>query len=262
MEPSWRLTLTEDLNPPIAHTADESRTDRELDRFVQHHPGFTHSIDNLLIPGFDQKLDAVLSDLDREAAEDRVMLAEFANRPDAEAPGVSPQALSDADKTFDDHEVVSVARDCYLILQKARCDEQAEHGEAELSPQLESELRSAIAHDVESHHHHLLPSLEIDNARIVRAALVDGKEVVTVRLSLRGGQLARDDATGEVVEGSTDVVTWDEDWTLTRDPRVSGASEDEKLTLSGQWFVAHRGWVVTKIERLTGSLPDHSSILA
>jgi hypothetical protein len=242
--------------------AGESHLDRELDHFTAKHPGFTHAIDNMMIPGFDQKLDAVLSDLDGEAAADQAMLAEFAKRPDAEAPGVSVRALFDADRSFDDHEVVSVARDCFLILQKARLDEQAELGEAELSPQLEGELRTAIVGDVASHRHHLLPSLEIDDARIVKALLVEGNEVVTVRLSLRGEQLVRDDATEEVIQGSTDVITWREDWTLTRDPRVSDAAEDEKLTLSGQWFVAHRGWVVTEIERLTESAAETSPLLA
>jgi hypothetical protein len=255
--------LTEENKPNVADRPDESRTDRELDWFVEQHPGFTHAIDNLLIPGFDHKLDAVLTDLDSEAAADQAMLAQFAERPDAEAPGVSVKALGDADKTFDDHEVVSVARDCFLILQKARLDEQADRGEAELSPDLEGELRAATARDVEAHRHHLLPSLEIDDARIVEALLVDRKEVVTVRLSLRGEQLVRDDATEEVVQGSTDVIAWQEDWTLTRDPRVSDTrAQDEKLTLSGQWFVAHRGWVVTKIERLTESVPSASSLLA
>jgi predicted lipid-binding transport protein (Tim44 family) len=236
--------------------------DRELDQFIEEHPGFTHTIDNLMIPGFDQKLDAVLSDLDKEAAADQAMLAEFAKLPDAEAPGVSVTALSDADKTFDDHEVVSVVRDCCLILQKARLYEQADLGEAELSPELEAELRKAIARDVDLHHHHLLPGLEIDDAGIVKALLVDGKEVVTVRLWLRAEQLVRDDATEEIIEGSTDVITWQEDWTLTRDPRVSDTSgEDETLTLSGQWFIAHKGWVVTTIERLTDSLAGPSSLL-
>jgi hypothetical protein len=256
-----RLSLTEETEPVVANPRAESRTDVALDHFVEHHPGLTHSIDNLLIPGFDQKLDAVLGDLDREAAADQAMLDEFAKRADAEAPGVSVQVLRDADKTFDDHEVVSIARDCCLILLKARFDEQADRGEAELSPNLEDQLRQAIARDVGAHHHHLLPSLEIDDGRIVKAQLVDGKEVVTVRLSLRGEQLVRDDASGEVVEGSTNVITWQEDWSLTRDPRVDTTGEDVELTAAGQWFIAHRGWVVTDIEGVTASVPSPSSLL-
>jgi len=116
------LPLTEEPQPPAINHSDESRVDRELDRLTEKHPEFTHAIDNLMIPGFDQKLGAVLSDLDKEAAADQAMLAEFAKLPDAESPGVSVTALSDADKTFDDHEVVRVARDCCLILQKARVD--------------------------------------------------------------------------------------------------------------------------------------------
>ncbi len=257
------LPLTEEPQPPAINHSDESRVDRELDRLTEKHPEFTHAIDNLMIPGFDQKLGAVLSDLDKEAAADQAMLAEFAKLPDAESPGVSVTALSDADKTFDDHEVVRVARDCCLILQKARVYEQADLGEAELSPELQAELREAIGRDVASHHHHLLPGFEIDDARLVTALLVDGKEVVTVRLWLRGEQLARDDATREIVEGSTDDIEWQEDWTLTRDPRISDTrGEDETLTLSGQWFVAHKGWVVTKIERLTDSRAGPPSLLS
>jgi hypothetical protein len=257
------LPLTEDPPPPATNRSDESRLDREADRFTGKRPGFTHGVDNLIVPGFDQKLDAVLSDLDREKAADQAMLEEFAKLPDAEAPGVSIKELSDADKTFDDHEVVSVARDCCLILQKARVYEQPDLGNAELSPELETELRAAIGRDVASHRHHLLLGLEIADARIEKSVLVDGEEVVTVRLWLRGEQLARDDASAEIVEGSTDDIAWQEDWTLTRDPRSSDThAEDEMLTLSGQWFVAHKGWVVTKIDRLTDSRPGPPSLLS
>ena len=130
-----------------------------------------------------------------------------------------------------------------------------------LSDSRVNRLRQAIARDVGAHHHHLLPSLEIDDGRIVKAQLVDGKEVVTVRLSLRGEQLVRDDASGEVVEGSTNVITWQEDWSLTRDPRVDTTGEDVELTAAGQWFIAHRGWVVTDIEGVTASVPSPSSLL-
>jgi predicted lipid-binding transport protein (Tim44 family) len=205
------------------------------------------------IPGFDTKLNAVLKDMDQEAAEDKVMLAEFEKLPDAEAPGVSVQPLNDADRSFSDHEVVSVARDCCLILQRARVYEQPDLGEAELSPDLEAQLREAIGRDAATHRHHLTPGLEIDDARIESANLVDGQEVVTVRLWLRGEQMVRDDATAQVVEGSEQDMTWQEDWTLTRDPRQDTSRTDDKLTASGQWFVAHKGWIVTQIEPVNGS---------
>lgn len=246
--------MTEDTQVSTTDDSTEGLIDHQLGRFVDRRPRFTEAVDNILIPGFDEKLSQVLTDLDQERTADREMLDEFTKLPDAEAPSVDVKALSDADKTFDDHEVVSVARDCLLVLEKARVYEDPELGQAELSPALESTLRDAIGRDVSSHHHHLLPGVEIDDARIVQAVLVDGKEVVTVRLWLRGERLVRDDSTGAVVEGTRDEITWQEDWTLTRDPRVTDTSgEDQKLTLSGQWFVAHRGWVVTKIEPVAGS---------
>lgn len=241
--------MTEESQPAATDHSNEGFADRELDRIVEKDPGLTDAIDNVMIPGFDQKLNAVLSDLDTEARDDKAMLAEFEKLPDAEAPGASVQPLSDADKTFNDHEVVSVARDCCLILQRARWSEQPDLGEAELSPQLEEQLRQAINADEATHHHHLTPGLEIDDARIVKAQLVDGKEVVTVRLSLRGERLVRDDATGAIVGGSEQDTTWQEDWTLVRDPRQTGtAREDDALTGDGQWFVAHEGWIVTGIQ--------------
>lgn len=248
------VPVTDEAQPPTDDHAGEGVVDRELDQFVERHPGTTDAIDNLLIPGFDEKLNAVLKDMDQEAADDKVMLAEFEKLPDAEAAGVSVEPLADADKTFSDHEVVSVARDCCLILQRARVYEQPDLGEAELSPALEAELRQAIGQDAATHRHHLTPGLEIDDARIVSAQLVDGNETVTVRLWLRGEQVVRDDATLAVVEGSENDTTWQEDWTLTRDPRGPDTSRtDDMLTASGQWFVAHKGWVVTKIAPVSGS---------
>lgn len=246
--------MTDEAQPPTDDHAGEGVVDRELDQFVEKHPGMTDAIDNLLIPGFDRKLNAILKDMDQEAADDKAMLAEFEKLPDAEAPGASVAPLADADKTFNDHEVVSVARDCCLILQRARVYEQPDLGQAELSPDLEAQLREAVGRDEAAHHHHLTPGLEIDDARIVKALLVDGKEVVTVRLWLRGEQMVRDDATAKVVEGSEADTQWQEDWTLTRDPRQADTSRtDDALTGSGQWFVAHRGWVVTKIEPVNDS---------
>jgi hypothetical protein len=255
--------VTEEAHPAASDHSNEGFADRELDRVVEEHPGFTDAIDNLMIPGFDEKLNAVLSDMDTEAADDKAMLAEFEKLPDAEAAGVSVKPVSDADKTFNDHEVVSVARDCCLILQRARWSEQPELGAAELSPQLEEQLRQAINTDIATHHHHVTPGLEIDDARITSAVLVDGKEVVTVRLSLRGEQMVRDDRTDAIIEGSENETKWQEDWTLVRDPRQADtAGADTALTSSGQWFVAHQGWIVTKIQPVDGSPSETPPLLS
>ena len=117
----------------------------------------------------------------------------------------------------------------------------------------EAQLRAAVGQDVSSHRHHLLPGLEIDDARIVKTGLAGGTETVTVRLWLRGERLVRDDATGQVVDGGTDEVSWQEDWTLARDPAHSDTVEDQTFVRSGQWFVAHRGWVVTAITPVSAS---------
>jgi hypothetical protein len=242
-------SVTEDPQRPATDHSNEGFLDRELDRVVEKDPGPTDAIDNMMVPGFDGMLNKVLSDLDAEARDDKAMLAEFEKRPDAEAPGVSVQPLTAADKTFNDHEVVAVARDCCLILQRARWSEQPELGEAVLSPELEEQLSQAISSDVATHRHHLTPGLEIDDARIINAVLAGGNEEVTVRLTLRGEQVVRDDRTTAIVEGSDELTSWEEDWTLTRDPRQGDTGgQDEALVNSGQWFVAHQGWIVTRIQ--------------
>ena len=208
---------------------------------------------NVLLPGFQKHMNQLLQDLDAEAVADKAMQEEFLKKPDAEDAGVDVSGIKTADAGFDDHEVVSIARECFYIVKNARSQEQPDFGEAELSPELEAELRQEVAGDVTAHRHHLLPALEIDDARIESATtLPDGREQVVIRFSLAGEQLDRDDA-ANVVSGSEAVVRWQEDWTLQRDPRTDSSAADREMTLMrDQWKLAHKGWVVTAMQRTGG----------
>jgi hypothetical protein len=57
-----------------------------------------------------------------------------------------------------------------------------------------------------------------------------------------------------VLAGDGAEHSWKERWRFTRNPKADTSVSDERheITFAGtdQWMVAHRGWVVTEIERL------------
>ncbi|MGD1054182.1 MAG: TIM44-like domain-containing protein [Candidatus Dormibacteria bacterium] len=188
----------------------------------------------------DQKM---LVDLDRE----------YHEQPPVEAAGVDLGAIRAVDPQFDDFAFRSIARETFNKVREARSTERTDEADALMSPAMEAEIGQEVSGDVAAHRHHLLPGLEVDQATIVAAAVAGGREVVDVRLDVAGEELERDDATGAVVAGDATVRRWSERWRFERDPSMDSSQTDRDHTLKfgdEGWLVAHRGWVVTQIERL------------
>ena len=189
--------------------------------------------------------------LDQQAVAD--LGTEFHEQPSAEAAGVDLAPIRAVDPQFDDFAFRTIARETFNKVREARATERAEEAGALLSPTMEAEVRQEVAGDVTAHRHHLLPGLEVDGATIVAAAVAGGREVLDVRLDVAGEEMERDDATGAVVAGDATVRRWSERWRFERDPSLDSSQTDREHTLmfgDEGWMVAHRGWVVTQIERL------------
>ena len=152
----------------------------------------------------------------------------------------------------------STSRDSFERIRQARTQDDTEFADAELSPELAEQLRNVVAGDVASHRHHLLPGLEIRSAVIESASVTDGKMIAVVRYHLESEEIDVDE-NGTVVAGDYREREWDEDWTFWRDPAVDASDIDRALTFvpmgKGGWLFAHRGWLVTHIERLGGPDP-------
>jgi predicted lipid-binding transport protein (Tim44 family) len=203
-----------------------------------------------------EQVEQLAADMDAaSAAEDKVLdtvASEMANRPTAEAPGVDVSAITKADPTFNEQDFLTIARDTLYHVREARTADRESLDDALLSPQLEKELDDVIAGDVTAHRHHLLPGLEIRTIVITAAAVTDGKLAITVRLHLSSEEEERDDA-GKLTAGSEQIHEWDDDWTFWRDPTVDSSATDKQRTemfeREGGWFIAHKGWIVTSIQR-------------
>jgi predicted lipid-binding transport protein (Tim44 family) len=214
--------------------------------------GFADEVMNVVVPGYDKKVDTILSDMDAEAAADKKMLATeealIANRPSAEADGVDISAITAADPTFADQGFLTIARETFDRVREARGVDNPRFADAQLSPQLTTELKQVIQCD-----HHLLPGLEIQSALITSTNVAEGKLTIVVRFHLWSEEIDRDDE-GHVVAGDTSAREWDEDWTFWRDPSDDSAAVDQALTDepidAGGWMVAHQGWIVTAIDRV------------
>ena len=203
-----------------------------------------------------EQVEQLAADMDAaSAAEDKVLdtvASEVANRPSAEAAGVDVSAINKVDPTFNDQDFLTIARDTFYHVREARTADREALDDALLSPQLEKELDDVIAGDATAHRHHLLPGLEIRTIAITSAVVTDGKLAITVRLHLLSEEEERDDA-GKLTSGSEQVHEWDEDWTFWRDPSVDSSATDKQRTemfeREGGWFIAHKGWIVTSIQR-------------
>jgi hypothetical protein len=204
-----------------------------------------------------RKLEQAADELDEEDRLDQKMLVdlgtEFHEQPPPEAAGVDLAPIRAVDPQFDDFTFRTIARETFNKVREARSTERTEEAEALLSPTMEAEVRQEVGGDVAAHRHHLLPGLEVDDATIVAAAVAGGREVLDVRLDVAGEEMERDDASGAVVAGDATVRRWSERWRFERDPSMDSSQTDREHTLTfgdEGWMVAHRGWVVTQIERL------------
>jgi predicted lipid-binding transport protein (Tim44 family) len=203
------------------------------------------------------KLEQAAEELGEEDRLDQQTVAdlgtEFHEQPPAEAAGVDLAPIRAVDPQFDDFAFRTIARETFNQVREARSTERTEEAEALLSPAMEAEVRQEVSGDVAAHRHHLLPGLEVDDATIVAAAVAGGREVLDVRLDVAGEEMERDDTTGAVVAGDATVRRWSERWRFERDPSMDSSQTDRQHMLKfgdEGWMVAHRGWVVTQIERL------------
>ena len=185
------------------------------------------------------------------------IVAGLTDRTPAELPGADLSALKQADPGFDDEAFRAIARETFGKVREARKLQQPQEAAELLSPQLQSELHSAVSGDVASHRHHLLPFLWVKDAVIAGAEVAGGREQIDVRFSVSAAEEDVDDSTGEVLAGDGTEHSWDELWRFTRTPGADTAASDQRHILAadpaGQWLVAHQGWVVTQITRLPGS---------
>jgi hypothetical protein len=203
------------------------------------------------------KLEEAAGKLSEEDRADEQMLTdvgnEFHEQPPAEAAGVDLAAIRAVDPQFDDFAFRSIARETFNKVREARSTERVDEADALLSPAMEAEVKEEVSGDVAAHRHHLLPGLEVDDATIVAAAVAGGREVIDVRLDIAGEEMERDDATMAIVAGDATVRRWSERWRFERDPSMDSSQTDLEHTYKfgdEGWLVAHRGWVVTQIERL------------
>jgi predicted lipid-binding transport protein (Tim44 family) len=179
------------------------------------------------------------------------------NRPPAEAPGVDVSAVKALDPSFDGQQFLTIARESFYSIRQARSADNTALADGECSPDLMSQLRNVVEGDVASHRHHLLPGLEVRSAVIWAADVTNGKITMVVRFHLGSEEVDRD-SSGAVLAGDFSEREWDENWTFWRDPSASSAEVDREHVVNIEntngWLFAHRGWVVTAIERL--SAPD------
>ncbi len=212
---------------------------------------------NVVVPGFDRKVRRILGDIDAEAAATQRLYdteqALMDNRPAAEASGADISAIKALDPSFDDQQFLSLARESFYGIRKARALDDPNIADGELSPQLMTELRNVVNGDVASHRHHLLPGLEVRTAVIQSVEAAAGRVTIVVRFHLESEEVDRD-TTGRVVAGDFREHEWDEDWTFWRDTPIDPTASDQEHTISivnkQGWLFVHRGWTVMAITRL------------
>ena len=196
--------------------------------------------------------------IDLEQKEVEEVVAGLNDRPPAEAAGVDISALKAADPTFDDKGFIPIARESFNLIREARSLDSPVTASGLLSDDLKNQLQQVIDGDVASHRHHLLPGLWIKDAKITGGSVADGKLTVVVQFHLTSQEMDRDGDL-KLIAGSDQWQEWDERWTFWRDPSVDTSASDEQRILSreeeGGWMFAHKGWIVTKIERLGAADP-------
>jgi Tim44-like domain len=185
------------------------------------------------------------------------IVAALQDRTPPELPGVDMSAIEQVDPQFDDEAFRAIARETFYKVREARRRQNPPESAELLSPQMQQEIQDTVSGDVTSHRHHLLPFLTVDDAVIAGTHVAGGQEQIDVRFSISAAEEDLDDRTGQVLAGDDTVHSWQERWLFTRNPQVDTSVSDERHQITfdrtGQWMVAHRGWIVTKIARLPAS---------
>jgi predicted lipid-binding transport protein (Tim44 family) len=192
--------------------------------------------------------------IDLEQQEFDGVVAALKDRTPAELPGVDLSAIKQVDSGFDDEAFRAIARETFKKVREARTLQNPQESADLLSPQMQTEMQSAISGDVASHRHHLLPFLWVNDAVIAAAEVVGGQEEIDVRFSISAAEEEVDDRNGQVLAGDSTAHSWEERWRFRRDPQADTSVSDERHEITDvrtdQWLVAHRGWIVTEITRL------------
>jgi predicted lipid-binding transport protein (Tim44 family) len=239
--------------------------DSESDRLTRLSQSRTVRAADHLMPfggSMSAEMGQIAADLGEEDRRDQRMLEtvgkDFHDQPAVEAVGVDLAPIRAVDPQFDDFAFRTIARETFNKVREARGTERLDEADALLSPTMQAEVSQEVSGEIAAHRHHLLPGLEVEEATIVLVAVTDGREVIDVRLDVAGEEIERDDATLAVVVGDTTVRRWSERWRFERDPSIDSSQTDRDHTLKfgdDGWLVAHRGWVVTQIERLPAPPP-------
>lgn len=251
--------------PDQETNGNQDATDGVLDRMANRIPENEQqrlgSLGEDLVPmggSMVREMNQVAADLGIEADLDKKMLEsvdEFVRElPSAVAPGLDLGPIKAVEPQFDANNFRLIARETFEKVRDARWKQDKQEGDVLLSPAMQTELNNSIDGDVAAHRHHALADLNIGEATIVSAAVENGREKIGVHLTVTGAENERADADLSVVSGSTDEHRWTEKWIFERDPSVDTSAGDEAHILcfgDEEWMVAHRGWVVTSIERLS-----------
>jgi predicted lipid-binding transport protein (Tim44 family) len=196
-----------------------------------------------------------LIDLGQQEADG--ITAALSHRTPALLAGADISALRQVEPEFDVEAFRAIARETFYKVRQARRRQDPEESAELLSPQMQSELQNAIAGDVASHRHHLLPFLSVNDAVIASARVVGGNEEIDVQFSISAAEEDVDDRTGQVLAGDDSERSWEERWRFMRNPQVDTSVSDERHQITfvdaDQWLVAHRGWLVTEITRLSAT---------
>jgi len=244
----------------MTESNDEDLLERSAEHLSQNRAaeGVAGKVDGLF--GLRNNYSRIAEDLDREAAADRSMLTAadtaFHEQGPVEAAGIDLAAVVTVDPTFNDFNFRTLVRETFTKVRDARRTEHVAEGAPLLSATMLDELNHEIAGDVAAHRHHRLAMLEVEDVVIVSAGVVNGREQLGVHIIVAAEEMDRDENSQAIVAGDTVVRRWAELWTFERDPSVDTAQSDEQHILAfgeDEWIIAHLGWVVTGIRRLTES---------
>ena len=194
-----------------------------------------------------------LIDLEQQEVDGTV--SGLADRTPVALPGVDTSVITQADPDFDAEAFRAIARETFYKVREARKLQNPQESAELLSEEMQRQIQDAITGDVASHRHHLLPFLWIKDAVIAGAQVVSGQEVIDVRFSLSAAEEDLDDRTGQVVGGDSAEHSWDEVWRFTRTAGADTSASDERHEITfddpDRWMVAHRGWTVASITKLS-----------
>jgi len=174
----------------------------------------------------------------------------FGDREAAIGAGVDLTAVLAAQPSFSALGLLSIARETFTLVRKARAEQIPKLADGLLSPDLRAQLEANIGADAAAHRHHMFPMLDISTAAIVDSDVGGESIAITVRLALSGTEVERSDDSGAVVSGNQQARTWDERWTFRKSTDAAGdaAERDRIMThTAGGWMIPHQGWIVTAI---------------